>query len=126
MLAGLRGRSHEVFTGVAVVDAPTGRFRTHVERSLVSMRSFTDGELEAYVSSGGPFDKAGGYGIQDSVFHPAERVDGCYFNVMGLPLCALGRLLAEFGVRTPSAAPWSAGGACAVCGLWAPQEGDSK
>lgn len=120
MLVELRGRRHEVLTGVALVDARSGRHRVHVERSQVWMREYTDAELEAYVATGGPLDKAGGYAVQDRVFHPAERVEGCYFNVMGLPVCRLGPLLGEFGVASPTGALQTGDGACRVCHLWAP------
>lgn len=120
MLGSLRGRRHEVLTGVALVDARSGRHRVHVERSQVWMREYTDAELEAYVATGGPLDKAGGYAVQDTVFHPAERVDGCYFNVMGLPVCRLGPLLGEFGVASPAGELPMGDGACRVCHLWAP------
>lgn len=120
MLAELRGRRHEVLTGVALVDARSGRHRVHVERSQVWMREYTDAELEAYVATGGPLDKAGGYAAQDTVFHPARRVEGCYFNVMGLPVCRLGPLLGEFGVASAAGELLKGDGACRVCHLWAP------
>jgi 23S rRNA (uracil1939-C5)-methyltransferase len=120
MLGALRGRRHEVLTGVALVDARSGRHRVHVERSQVWMREYTDAELEAYVATGGPLDKAGGYAVQDTVFHPAERVEGCYFNVMGLPVCRLGPLLGEFGVASAAGELLKGDGACRVCRLWAP------
>lgn len=120
MLAALRGRRHEVLTGVALVDARSGRHRVHVERSQVWMREYTGAELEAYVATGGPLDKAGGYAVQDTVFHPAEGVEGCYFNVMGLPVCRLGALLGEFGVASPAGELLKGDGTCRVCHLWAP------
>jgi predicted house-cleaning NTP pyrophosphatase (Maf/HAM1 superfamily) len=62
------------------------------------MRAYTDAEVEAYIARGEPFDKAGGYAVQDQVFRPVERLEGCYLNVVGLPLCAVSRGLATLGV----------------------------
>ncbi|MBM3946415.1 MAG: septum formation protein Maf [SAR202 cluster bacterium] len=126
MLVALRGRTHEVFTGLAVMDGRTGRHSVTVERSRVAMRDYSDRELEAYVASGGPFDKAGGYAIQDSTFRPALRVEGCVFNVVGLPLCRLPRILDQFGLSSPASLVFG-DGECRICSLWMPvsQEGPS-
>jgi len=64
----------------------------------VWMRDYSDAEMMAYASSGEPLDKAGAYAIQDAIFDPVERVEGCYVNIMGFPLCHLYRLLADAGV----------------------------
>jgi len=106
MLHRLRGQAHQVYTGVSVLDPATGRLSSIVVRSTVWMRAYSDEEMMAYVRGGGPLDKAGGYAIQDGVFQPVARVEGCYANVMGLPLCHLYRLLTEMGVsiETPPAA----------------------
>lgn len=124
MLAELRGRTHAVFTGVAVVDAGSGRLRTAVQESAVTMRDFTDAEIEAYVATGNPLDKAGAYAVQDSDFRPARRVEGCYFNVVGLPLCTLGLLLREFGLETVLPLVGRADG-CSICWLWGPPAPES-
>jgi 23S rRNA (uracil1939-C5)-methyltransferase len=85
MLKRLRGRQHEVITAVAVIC--NGRlFVDHVS-TRVTMRSYTDGEIAAYVASGDPMDKAGAYAVQNQAFAPVASVDGCYLNVVGLPLC---------------------------------------
>ena len=87
MLRALRGRYHNVFTGFTIAD---GRVReTELVHSRVLMRNFSDAEIESYVASGDPFDKAAGYAIQHENFSPVERVEGCVANVMGLPLCRL-------------------------------------
>lgn len=106
MLRRLRGRAHQVYTGVSVLDPTRGELFSVVVKSSVWLRAYSDEEMTAYVRSGEPLDKAGGYAIQDDVFHPVARVEGCYANVMGLPLCHLHRLLAEMGVsiETPPAA----------------------
>jgi nucleoside triphosphate pyrophosphatase len=88
MLAGLRGRAHAVLTGVALRTAD-GREWGAVVSTRVVMRSYTEAEIDAYVRRGEPFDKAGGYAVQDARFQPVARCEGCYLNVVGLPLCAV-------------------------------------
>ena len=111
----LRGRQHRVITGVAVVDAASGRTLTVSQESRVSMRRYTDGELEAYVASGKAEDKAGAYGIQDVEFRPVARVEGCYLNVMGLPLCLAVSLLRQGGAALEHVVPPQE---CPDCPLW--------
>jgi MAF protein len=101
MLNQLRGRTHQVYTGLAVFDPSNGRMETDLCRSEVQIRSMTDREIRDYISSGDPFDKAGGYGIQNQIYHPVEFFQGCYANIMGLPLCRLEQLLARFEVYPP-------------------------
>jgi MAF protein len=93
MLRRLRGRVHQVYTGIAVLKAGTDRAQTDVCVTDVPMRNYSDAEIEAYVASGDPMDKAGGYGIQHAGFHPVETMTGCFASVMGMPLCHLLRLL---------------------------------
>ena len=101
MLTCLRGKAHQVLTGVAVVDSFDNRAHTATQVSTVTMREYSDGEIDAYVASGEPLDKAGAYAVQDRTFRPADSVESCYANVMGLPLCLLTDLLkdAGFGFR---------------------------
>jgi septum formation protein len=100
MLRTLSGREHDVYTGVCV-DAswmrPLGR-RPAVAHAAtaVAFRRLSDHEIEAWIASGGPFDKAGAYGVQDAAFRPVAAYNGCYCNVMGLPLGVTERLLAGF------------------------------
>ena len=89
MLAVLRDRWHQVLTGLAVRDTRTGAVATGVETSHVRTRDYSADSIAAYVRSGEPFDKAGGYAVQDETFGPVRRVEGCYLNVVGLPLCLL-------------------------------------
>ena len=98
MLQKLRGRVHRVITGVAVV-APVRRRPSvaHVV-SRVRMRAYTDADIEDTIARGVPFDKAGGYGIQDPVLDPVQDCDGCFCNVMGLPLWTVSDLLSAAGV----------------------------
>jgi MAF protein len=86
MLTGLRGRDHRVLTGVAMAARGELAWASTVE-TTVWMREYTLAEIARYIASGLPLDKAGGYGIQDGAFRPVERIDGCYPNVVGLPLC---------------------------------------
>lgn len=99
MLTALRGRPHEVVTGVA--GALDGQVLARHDRTTVRMRDYTDEQIEAFIDTGSPFDKAGGYAIQDEAFAPVQRFEGCRCNVIGLPLSTLRGLLARFGVETP-------------------------
>ena len=96
MLHALRGRAHHVVTGVAVI----GGDRDLVAHSdtAVTMRDYTDAEIEAFIGTGSPFDKAGGYASQDPVFNPTRSIEGCACSVVGLPLRTLRALLREAGV----------------------------
>src|SRR5262249_22655201 len=84
MLEALRGRSHEVVTGV--VRRPDAGTRAVARRSTVRMRAYARREIDTYVATGAGLDKAGAYGIQDDGFRPVEAIEGCWCNVMGLPL----------------------------------------
>jgi septum formation protein len=96
MLRTLQGRRHDVFTAVSVTRA--GREAAGVEDTGVWFRPLTDAEIDAYIATGEPMDKAGAYGIQGYGATIVERVDGDFFTVVGLPLVRLTRLLAEIGV----------------------------
>ncbi|MGC9396418.1 MAG: Maf family protein [Anaerolineae bacterium] len=98
MLRQLRERSHAVHTGVALYDARTRQVCARRVTSAVKMRAYTDAEIEAYVRSRDPMDKAGAYAIQNSVFRPVAHVDRCYANVVGFPLCAIAALLEAWGL----------------------------
>jgi septum formation protein len=98
-LSALRGRSHQVITAIALLD-PTGEWLDHTQTD-VHMRDYNDAEIEAYIKSGEPFDKAGSYAIQDPIFQPVERCRGCYCNVVGLPILAVRSLLARADFRLP-------------------------
>ncbi len=105
MLRTLRGRTHQVYTAVALFDPASDQLLTELSISDVPMRAYTDAELEAYVASGDPLDKAGSYAIQNAEFHPVEKFDGCYASVMGLPLCHLARALAKMGQKAKTDVP---------------------
>ena len=99
MLRLLRGRVHTVLTGLTAIDTRSGRRLTTVTGTEVRIRRLSDEEVAAYVDSGAPMGKAGAYGIQDAEFSPASETDGCYHNVVGLPLCEVGRMLDQLGVQ---------------------------
>lgn len=96
MLHTLSGKSHQVFTGVSVIRH--GRELREYEMSTVHFRPLDDGEIERYVDTGEPMDKAGAYGAQGKAALFVRGIDGDFFNVMGLPLCRLGQMLKEQGV----------------------------
>jgi MAF protein len=98
MLRRLRGRTHQVFTALAVLPASGERVLTDLCVTDVPMRAYSDAEIDAYVASGDPLDKAGAYAIQHAGFHPVESLSGCYANVVGLPLCHLANMLFRQGL----------------------------
>jgi MAF protein len=98
MLLRLRGRSHQVYTGIALLRPSDGKLERELCASEVPMRNYSDAEIEAYVASGDPLDKAGAYAIQHAGFHPVENFQGCFASVMGLPLCHLQRGLNGYGL----------------------------
>jgi MAF protein len=100
MLRRLRGKWHRVITGVAVLTGGLNEPLVGAEVTRVLMRRYGDDEIAAYVASGDPLDKAAAYAIQNRSFHPVERLDVCYTNVMGLPLCLVSDLLTRAGVIT--------------------------
>lgn len=99
MLSALRDRVHVVYTAVCVMR--DGQAETRVSATDVTMRAYTDAEIEAYVETGDPLDKAGAYGIQDPRFAPVAAWDGCYSAVMGLPMRLAAELLRGAGVTAP-------------------------
>lgn len=100
MLTALRGRVHEVITAVALVEAkPGGREEATAVTTRVRMGRYSDAEIEAYVATGEPLDKAGAYGVQGLGGRLVAQVDGCFTNVVGLPLATTRRLLERWGVR---------------------------
>lgn len=94
MLRRLSGKAHEVYTGLAVLQG-NGIARTAVEKTCVTFELLGEEEIEDYIDSGEPFDKAGAYAIQGRGGKFISRIEGCYFNVMGLPLARLYSLLRE-------------------------------
>ena len=96
MLTALQGRRHTVRTGVTVRQGD--RFLTESEATEVEFRPLSEAELRAYIATGEPMDKAGAYGAQGRGALLVERLDGDFFNVMGLPVLRLSRMLEKFGI----------------------------
>ena len=105
MLTRLRGHTHQVYTGVALLRMSDGLLLKELCVTDVPMRDYSDDEIRAYVATGDPLDKAGAYAIQHPDFHPVASVRGCYTSVMGLPLCHVTRMLREMGIETKSDVP---------------------
>jgi septum formation protein len=99
MLSYLSGRTHYVVTGICALRLPDGASRSAVEKTAVTFAQLDPIEIDAYVATGEPFDKAGGYGIQGRAGRYIPRIEGCYFNVVGLPLARLRALLVDLGWR---------------------------
>ena len=97
MLTRLSGRTHTVFTGFTLLRGE--EVVTQSEATRVTFRPLTPGEIDAYVATGEPMDKAGAYGIQGLGGLLVEGIEGDYFNVMGLPVCRVGLALGRFGIR---------------------------
>ena len=102
MLRQLRGHTHQVLTGLALLRASDGKLVADLCVTDVPMRAYRDDEIEAYVVTGDPLDKAGAYAIQHAGFHPVEGLRGCQASVMGLPLCHLARSLRKLGLEPAS------------------------
>lgn len=100
MLVRLRGRAHTVCTALTVLKQIEGRVETQTRetRTQVWMRAYSDAEIAAYIASGDPFDKAGGYAIQHPEFRPAERIEGSHTNVVGLPVETLTTMLGDLAI----------------------------
>ncbi len=105
MLRELSGQRHQVVTGLALARAGTQNVFLRAEATTVVFRELTPGEMEGYVRSGEPLDKAGAYGIQGLGGELVERIEGDYYNVVGLPLRALAELLADADLPPPAAIP---------------------
>lgn len=105
MLTRLRGRTHQVYTGVALLRMSDGLLLKDLGVTDVPMRNYSDEEIRAYVATGDPLDKAGAYAIQHAQFRPVAHMDGCYASVMGLPLCHVVRLMRKMGIEPGADVP---------------------
>jgi septum formation protein len=94
----LRGQIHQVLTALVLLQVPAGRMWSDLCVTDVPMRDYSQAEIDAYIATGDPFDKAGAYAIQNGDFRPVEKLAGCYANVVGLPLCHLVRTLVKAGL----------------------------
>jgi nucleoside triphosphate pyrophosphatase len=102
MLRKLSGKTHRVVTGLAVIRLPDNCMRVEVETTLVRFAVLTAEEIVRYAATEEPLDKAGAYAIQGIAGRFVERIEGCYFNVVGLPLARLYRILKDFGWQPDS------------------------
>ena len=98
LLSVLSGSFHEVYTGLCIIDMPSGKYYIGYARTKVFFRELSPRQIKAYIATGEPFDKAGAYGIQGKGAFFVEKIEGCYFNVMGLPVALLYGALREFGI----------------------------
>ena len=105
MLKQLRGHTHQVFTGVAVYRMDGESMLTELCVTDVPMRNYSDDEIQAYVKTGDPLDKAGAYAIQHPDFQPVESMSGCYASVMGLPMCHVLRTLKKLDIYAMADVP---------------------
>jgi septum formation protein len=97
MLRELSGQTHEVLTGLALISKPDGRELSIVESTKVTFAPLSEEEITSYLGTGEPFDKTGAYGIQGFAGKYVTRIEGCYFNVMGLPISRLWMMLRQLG-----------------------------
>ena len=97
MLDLFNGKTHEVLTALCVINIAAAKETLHVEKTRVEFLKMSDQEIEDYIQTGEPFDKAGAYGIQGIAGRFATRIEGCYFNVLGLPLSRLWTTLQALG-----------------------------
>jgi septum formation protein len=95
MLRLLSGRDHDVLTGISLLTMLEGVETTHVESTRVSFLALSDEDIEVYLRTGEPFDKAGAYGIQGIGGRFISRIEGCYFNVMGLPISQASSIISK-------------------------------
>ncbi|MDA5108996.1 Maf family protein [Brevibacillus thermoruber] len=98
MLSALQGREHTVYSGVALIDAATGRFEVAHSKTAVRIRPLTEREIRSYIATKEPMDKAGSYAIQGIGSTLVESIEGDYFTVVGLPLCLTAGMLFRFGI----------------------------
>lgn len=105
ILMQLRGHPHQVISGIAIHQPQKEKTVTGLVETDVVMRNYTEKEIDDYIASGDPFDKAGAYAIQNDEFQPVASYEGCFANVMGLPLCHLDILLRDLGINLPGRVP---------------------
>lgn len=99
MLRSLSGQWHNVYSGICVMNSITGEHYTDFDNTAVKIKELSDREIYRYVESGEPMDKAGSYAIQGKGSLIVERIDGCYFNVVGLPVFKLSKLMKKFNIN---------------------------
>jgi len=105
MLTQLRGRTHQVYTGLALLRISDGLLLKELSITDVPMRAYSDEEIRSYVATGDPLDKAGAYAIQHPEFSPVASMSGCYAGVMGLPLCHVVRMMRQMDIEPNADVP---------------------
>lgn len=105
ILGRLCGKRHQVITGLAIINSERNEVRTSSVATSVHMRGYSEKDIVEYVSSGEPMDKAGAYAIQGRGGALVSSIEGCYFNVVGFPLCEVARMLSDFPVRFSAPGP---------------------
>ncbi|MCJ7715362.1 MAG: Maf family protein, partial [Anaerolineales bacterium] len=98
----LRGRNHQALSGITVYQRETGTTLSKLVPTEVWMREYSEKEIRDYIDTGDPLDKAGAYAIQNDSFSPVQKIEGCFANVMGMPLCHLSLLLRELNLEINS------------------------
>lgn len=98
MLSSLRDQTHQVFTGVSIIEVNTGLEIHGHHAAAVTMRDYGDSEIARYIATGDPLDKAGAYAIQNHEFNPVSQLEGCFLGVMGLSICHLLQLISNFDI----------------------------
>jgi len=117
MLKSLRGKIHVVITGITVLDSKSNRYLSMSKSTSVTMREYDNSEIDAYIEHGNPFDKAGSYAIQDTSFKPVHKIEGCYLNVVGLPICEIPPIMSELGTTIHIKPNWIGLAQCYNCPL---------
>ncbi len=102
MLLALRNRTHEVHTGMVLIDMRDGEIITGVHTAVVTMRAYTNKEINTYLATGDSLDKAGAYAIQHPQFNPVSHLQGCYLGVMGISICHLLQMLTQRNISPPT------------------------
>jgi septum formation protein len=103
MLRRMSGKCHLVLTGFTILDSESGKAVSRVVKTKVYFNELSSGQIDEYVATGEPLDKAGAYAIQGLGAGMVEKIEGDYFNVVGLPVSALARELKKFGIELPNA-----------------------
>jgi len=94
----LNGKTHSVYTGISIIDCETGKHLSSHEKTLVTFRNLTEPEITGYLNRIKPLDKAGAYAIQGEGALVVEKINGCYYNVIGFPISKLENMLLSFGI----------------------------
>ena len=117
MLESLRGKMHVVITGITVLDSKSNSYLSLSKSTSVTMREYDNSEISSYIEHGNPFDKAGSYAVQDTSFKPVKKIEGCYLNVVGLPICEIPPIMNELGATTYIKPNWTGLAQCCNCPL---------